>query len=128
MLPMYGRMDLEVLPNQARGSFQCRVSTPEKTNVIRTIIFFDDSDTNYTPISVSLIRNEPDSMVKNSDIEKNIHPLKLECALDGLENDDLARFEMSPNQARSMGDMTAQKGKYYFTSLPGFQICPIFRF
>ena len=108
---MYRRMDIRVNAGAARGSWQCRVTSPDQ-NVIRTLIFFDDSDIEYTPASISLTQYEPDPTVKMSTVNKGIGPVQLSCVLDGLEAADLERFEMSSNQAREHGDMTARKGRY----------------
>ena len=42
-------------------------------------------------------------------------PMKLQCTLDGLEESDLTRFELTPAESRAKGNMMAEPGKYpYF--------------
>lgn len=60
--PMYARMDLEIQPEAARGSYQCRVVSREK-NEIRSFLFLDDSDVYYTPAVISLAQFQPDLKV-----------------------------------------------------------------
>ena len=47
-------MDLELTPEQARGSFQCQAGNLKSGFQGRTIIFFDRDDYNYTPAAVSM--------------------------------------------------------------------------
>ena len=111
MEPMYFRQDLYIAPSAARGSYQCRVST-ETIEEIRTLIFFDQSDVDYSPAVISLTQFEPDPEIKMSTVLKSLEPLKLQCTLSGLELDDIKRFEMSANRAREKGHMSARKGRY----------------
>ena len=47
-------MDLELTPEQARGSFQCQAGNLKSGFQGRTVIFFDRDDYNYTPAAVSM--------------------------------------------------------------------------
>ena len=61
--PMYARMDLEIQPAAAKGSYQCRVVSKEKTE-IRTFLFLDDSDKDYSPAVISLAQFQHDLKVR----------------------------------------------------------------
>ena len=112
MTAMYHRLDLTIQPKQARGSWQCRVATDTFTNEVRTLVFFDSFDEQYTPAAISLTPYEPDLKYKTSDYEKFLEPLKVQCVVDGLTESDVGNFEKSYDKSKADGDMTGETGKY----------------
>ena len=64
--------------------------------------------------------------MKLKDVETFLEPMKLQCSLDGLEPEDLLRFELSPSESRAKGNMMAEAGRYpnYEWRFNGHQFTP----
>ena len=121
----YARMDLHIPPNQARGSYQCRVTSDNEAegSVIKTFVFFDGHDSYYTPAALSLVhdwrpRKSYDARsvfpAKFSDISHHIQPMKLRCALYGIDSDDIRRFDYSAMHSAIRGNMMREPGHWPF--------------
>ena len=103
----YWRMDLELTPEQAQGTYQCQSGNLEDGFTTKTIIFFDKSDKYYTPATLT-INNDPSYDSNNgwSWLEKETfwngqNPVMvgvtaspaLVCRIDGLLRTDIEQFQ-----------------------------------
>ena len=116
----YWRMDLELTPEQAQGTYQCQSGNLEDGFTTKTIIFFDKSDKYYTPATLT-INNDPSYDSNNgwSWLEKETfwngqNPVMvgvtaspaLVCRIDGLLRTDIEQFQWQTDDTTDHGDMS----------------------
>ena len=105
-------MDIELTPEQARGSFQCQAGNAKNGFKARTTIFFDRSDHLYTP-AVLTMSGQSSNNANNAKVWlADPDPYTFECRLDGLYRSEIERFQWDPDQASSHGDMSERQ--YHF--------------
>ena len=110
----YWRMDIELTPEQARGTFQCQAGNERTGFKSATTIFFDRSDYKYTPAALSMQGQSMNDATNAQEWLSGVigDPFTFECRIDGLYRGEIARFQWDSDQSSSHGDMSERQ--YHF--------------